>query len=494
MGKVGSIFRDARLGRGLTLDQVADETNISKRFLQGIETDSYDGFPGEVYALGFIRNYADFLGLDARKMIEIYHSAETLPEAGSEVSEPQVSPPSQEKIEAGQSIEPVPPQPSLEETAQTPSLFAEEDVVPPSEEASPRKKPPVRKKPQKKEPKQDAPSDERPEATPPPQSDGQGSTHSVPAHAEAKAHAMEKRAEPIPPAEVQAPPVPQGSPRAAREKKTHAQLGRFIPLALVAIVIIIAAISILPTLKIHAKPTRSPAEYRAEGLPYEQRLYPQDKVFLPLGTDFVSVTLSSIKDKVSFDTPFGPLSAGLNEDVVINPSSESERLTASILDYAPNEPQNGVRVRFDTKAALSSSDQPGDITVAADAQKAQGAQAASSQAGQAQNAPELLFRSAGGAHPFYVNVNFMAPVLFRYEADKKEWVEKYYRKGESITVNASNSITFWTANAQAVKVNVFQSAGKSTELVMGGAGEIAVKRLFWSNAQGGWAVVAESLD
>jgi hypothetical protein len=39
MGKVGSIFRDAPW-KGLTLEQVSDETNISRRFLQGIETDN----------------------------------------------------------------------------------------------------------------------------------------------------------------------------------------------------------------------------------------------------------------------------------------------------------------------------------------------------------------------------------------------------------------------------------------------------------------------
>ncbi|HOM92358.1 MAG TPA: helix-turn-helix domain-containing protein, partial [Rectinema sp.] len=65
MGKIGDIFREARLGKGLTLEQVADETNISKRFLQGIESDDFSGFPGEVYTLGFIRNYAEFLSLNS---------------------------------------------------------------------------------------------------------------------------------------------------------------------------------------------------------------------------------------------------------------------------------------------------------------------------------------------------------------------------------------------------------------------------------------------
>ncbi len=493
MGKIGSIFHDARLGKGLTLDQVADETNISKRFLQSIENDSFDGFPGEVYTLGFIRNYADFLGLDSRKMIELYHSVETPPQTSPEPGEAQEAPPLSVTTEEPQSIEPVPAQPSPEGKVQTASLFEEENVAPPAEEGPSRKKPQPRKRPQKKEPKQDVPVTAQSQETAS-QGEDQSVAHIPTTRMKVKQSAEEKSPEPKSPAETKAPVMPQGISRFSRETIAHTQVGRFIPLALVVIVMIIAAVSILPLLKIHHKSTRDPAEYRVEGLPYEQRLYPQDKVFLPLGTDFVSVTLSSIKDTVTFDTPFGPLSAGLNEEVVINPSSERERLTASILDYAPNEPQNGVRVKFDFKAALSSSDQPGDITIAADTQKDQSAQATSAQPGEVKNTPEVLFRSSGAAHPFYVNVNFMAPVFFRYEADKKEWVEKYYKKGESITINASNSITFWTANAQAVKVNVFQSAGKSKELVMGGAGEIAVKRLFWSNAQGGWAVVAESLD
>jgi Uncharacterized protein conserved in bacteria len=62
MGKVGNIFRDTRLGKGLTLDQVADETNISKRFLQGIENDNFDGFPGEVYIIGFTGIMLNFWG------------------------------------------------------------------------------------------------------------------------------------------------------------------------------------------------------------------------------------------------------------------------------------------------------------------------------------------------------------------------------------------------------------------------------------------------
>jgi len=97
MGKIGDIFREARLGKGLTLEQAADETNISKRFLQGIESDDFSGFPGEVYTLGFIRNYAEFIGLDASAMVELYRSDESTRQSKTEKSE-SIEPASSVKI------------------------------------------------------------------------------------------------------------------------------------------------------------------------------------------------------------------------------------------------------------------------------------------------------------------------------------------------------------------------------------------------------------
>lgn len=487
MGKVGSIFRDARLGKGLTLEQVSDETNISRRFLQGIETDNFEGFPGEVYILGFLKNYAEFLGLDAARVVDLYRRSEAEPEQGGN------PPPSAdagasdlaEKAEAAPSPEPLPPpvaeaaEKKQEEEAlaqpqtQAPSLFSEmeekESPAPAPSDAPKKRKTTAKKKPRAK----------------PEVQERQAKDQVEPQVIEIK--------EPSPP--IQAPQAsrPQNPPKS---KSAYIQAGRVLPFILVGLVLLIAAISIIPKLNLPSGANRAPAEYRAEGLPFEQRLYPQDKVYLPLGDDFISITLRAIKDKVSFDTPYGALTTGLNEDAVINPSADNERLIATVTDYAPNEPKNGALVHFDAKEALSQSESPGDISVPAESGPGAAAQAATpqGQASQGQTAPVVLFRSSGGPHPFYVNVNFMSPVLFRYEADRKEWVEKYYRKGESITINASNGITFWTANAQAVKVSVFQSAGKSTELMMGGPGEISVQRLAWSNAQGGWAMVAAPMD
>ena len=486
MGKVGNIFRDTRLGKGLTLDQVADETNVSKRFLQGIENDNFDGFPGEVYIIGFIRNYAEFLGLNPAETVARFRAAEHEPEPPSQDRSPEKPSP-----ETPQAIEPIAKSPDTQTSAEIkparkepegPLLFAEESEetgakasTPSSEHAKSGKKPRTSKKQAiAKHPSE--PEKAPPAAGPAPAAESETPlAKAQPSLADSQKDKITLSRQPFPPAR--------------KNQKAHAvpiQLGRYLLYALAMLIIIVGVASMLPRLKFPSRASRAPADYRAEGLPFEQRLYPQDRVYLPLENDFISVTLKSVKDKVVLDTPYGELTIGMNEETVINPAADKDRLIISIIDYAQNEPQNGALVHFDVKEALSRQEASSDITVPAGA--------AAAAASKAEPAPVVLFKSASGPHPFYANASFVSPVMFRYEADRKEWVEKYYRKGESITVSASNSITFWTANAQAVKVSVFQSAGKSTELMMGGPGEISVQRLSWSNSQGGWALVAAPLD
>jgi cytoskeleton protein RodZ len=57
---------------GKTIDEASRETKIAKKYLIGIENENFDNFPGETYLIGFIRNYAQFLGLDPDEMIRKY--------------------------------------------------------------------------------------------------------------------------------------------------------------------------------------------------------------------------------------------------------------------------------------------------------------------------------------------------------------------------------------------------------------------------------------
>lgn len=68
---VGDILRRARLRMELTLEQIEYEIRISKAHLLAIEEGRFEALPGRIYTLGFIRTYAEHLGLDGEKMMAL---------------------------------------------------------------------------------------------------------------------------------------------------------------------------------------------------------------------------------------------------------------------------------------------------------------------------------------------------------------------------------------------------------------------------------------
>ena len=74
MESIGEKLRLARERNNLTIDQVARETHVAKRFLKALEDEEFDVFPGETYAMGFLRSYSEYLGLDADELIGIYRN------------------------------------------------------------------------------------------------------------------------------------------------------------------------------------------------------------------------------------------------------------------------------------------------------------------------------------------------------------------------------------------------------------------------------------
>lgn len=67
---VGQDLRAARLRRGDDLATVSRALKIRKDHLEALEEDRIEALPGRTYAIGFIRSYADYLGLDAVQCVE----------------------------------------------------------------------------------------------------------------------------------------------------------------------------------------------------------------------------------------------------------------------------------------------------------------------------------------------------------------------------------------------------------------------------------------
>lgn len=63
---VGQRLRAAREQRGLSIEEAADRSRVGASFLRALEGDDYRLLPDELYLVGFLRDYARFLGLDPR--------------------------------------------------------------------------------------------------------------------------------------------------------------------------------------------------------------------------------------------------------------------------------------------------------------------------------------------------------------------------------------------------------------------------------------------
>lgn len=66
----GTRLREAREAQGKTIMDMAKVTRIGMKQLEGIEEDNYDRIPAEVYVKGFVKNYAQALGLDPIAIVE----------------------------------------------------------------------------------------------------------------------------------------------------------------------------------------------------------------------------------------------------------------------------------------------------------------------------------------------------------------------------------------------------------------------------------------
>ena len=74
MFEIGSSLREARLRRELELSQIERDTRIRAKYLLALEDDRFEALPGLAYARGFLRTYADYLGLDAQRFVDEYNA------------------------------------------------------------------------------------------------------------------------------------------------------------------------------------------------------------------------------------------------------------------------------------------------------------------------------------------------------------------------------------------------------------------------------------
>jgi Helix-turn-helix domain len=74
MFEIGNSLREARVRQGLDFPEIEQATKIRGKYLRGLEDEQFAVLPGDTYVKGFLRSYADYLGLDGQLYVDEFNS------------------------------------------------------------------------------------------------------------------------------------------------------------------------------------------------------------------------------------------------------------------------------------------------------------------------------------------------------------------------------------------------------------------------------------
>jgi Helix-turn-helix domain len=74
MFEIGTSLREARERQGLDFAQLESATKIRGKYLRALEEEQFEQLPAQTYVKGFLRTYADYLGLDGQLYVDEFNS------------------------------------------------------------------------------------------------------------------------------------------------------------------------------------------------------------------------------------------------------------------------------------------------------------------------------------------------------------------------------------------------------------------------------------
>jgi hypothetical protein len=72
--EIGSSLREARIRQGIDFPALEQATKIRAKYLRALEDERFELLPAHTYVKGFLRSYADYLGLDGELYVDEYNS------------------------------------------------------------------------------------------------------------------------------------------------------------------------------------------------------------------------------------------------------------------------------------------------------------------------------------------------------------------------------------------------------------------------------------
>jgi hypothetical protein len=97
MFDIGSSLREARLRQELDFPELEERTKIRPKYLRALEDERFDILPAPTYVRGFLRSYAQALGLDGQPFVDEYNSRFTVGEDDAPLRARSVPPPRRDR-------------------------------------------------------------------------------------------------------------------------------------------------------------------------------------------------------------------------------------------------------------------------------------------------------------------------------------------------------------------------------------------------------------
>jgi Helix-turn-helix domain/RodZ C-terminal domain len=97
MFDIGSSLREARLRQELDFPELEERTKIRPKYLRALEDERFDILPAPTYVRGFLRSYAEALGLDGQPFVDEYNSRFTVGEDDAPLRARRVPPPRRDR-------------------------------------------------------------------------------------------------------------------------------------------------------------------------------------------------------------------------------------------------------------------------------------------------------------------------------------------------------------------------------------------------------------
>jgi cytoskeletal protein RodZ len=220
-------------------------------------------------------------------------------------------------------------------------------------------------------------------------------------------------------------------------------------------------------------PERTPTEYTMNTNTLERRFYVEDTVFLSYANEQYTFRLSNLGDAITLEGPTGQIILNLGQEVTLDLNTDGlEELRIMALEFAKNQADAGVVLRFDLDGSLASFNEgTGSNAGGADILANTGL------------ANATLIFSSPVPYPFTLQLSFQAYCMFRWEIlaerDRQGRTEQYFQRGNERNLeHIQNGIRIWASNAAAVKAQVI-GGGRTVPLELGSAGEVVVVDVRW---------------